>query len=69
VSDRLTRRRVVGRLLATAIAGVAGCGRPAAPGAASGADALPVLPIGGDFQLTGHDGQPFALDTLRGRSC
>lgn len=67
MSDRLTRRRVVGGLLATAIAGVAGCGQPGAPGAAAGADALPVLPIGGDFQLTGHDGQPFALDTLRGK--
>lgn len=28
---------------------------------------LPVLPIGGDFELTGHDGQPFALQSLRGK--
>lgn len=28
---------------------------------------LPVLPIGGDFSLTNHDGQPFALSSLRGK--
>ena len=28
---------------------------------------LPVLPIGGDFELTNHDGQPFALSSLRGK--
>jgi len=28
---------------------------------------LPILPIGGDFALTNHDGQPFALQSLRGK--
>jgi protein SCO1 len=61
---RPTRRELVHGLLVAAAAGVAGCGQSAAPPAA---DALPVLPIGGDFALTGHDGQPFALTTLRGK--
>lgn len=29
--------------------------------------ALPVLPIGGDFALTDHDGQAFTLQSLRGK--
>ncbi len=29
--------------------------------------ALPVLPIGGDFTLTGDDGQPFQFSSLRGK--
>jgi protein SCO1 len=29
--------------------------------------ALPLLPIGGDFELTNHDGQPFKLESLRGK--
>lgn len=28
---------------------------------------LPVLPVGGDFELTDHDGQPFRLASLRGK--
>lgn len=28
---------------------------------------LPVLPIGGDFELTDHDGQPFTLQSQRGK--
>ncbi len=52
--------RIAPWLLVTAIA-LAGCqSRPAAP-------ALPVLPIGGDFQLTDHDGRPFALTSQRGK--
>lgn len=60
---RLTRRAAVRGLLAAAVAGVSAC---AAPGPA--ADALPVLPIGGDFTLTDHNGQPFALTSLRGKA-
>jgi protein SCO1 len=30
--------------------------------------ALPVLPIGGDFTLTDHNGQPFQLSSLRGEA-
>jgi protein SCO1 len=62
VTGRPSRREVVRDLLAAALAGCAAC---APPGPA--ADALPVLPIGGDFELTGHDGQPFALTSLRGK--
>lgn len=46
---------------AVALAVSAACqSAPAAP-------ELPVLPIGGDFALTNHDGQPFALQSLRGK--
>lgn len=31
------------------------------------AEELPVLPYGGDFTLTDHDGEPFDLRSLRGR--
>lgn len=31
------------------------------------APALPVLPIGGDFALTDHDGRPFTLASQRGK--
>jgi protein SCO1/2 len=31
------------------------------------AEELPVLPYGGDFTLTDHDGKPFHLESLRGR--
>jgi protein SCO1/2 len=42
-------------------AALAACQRtPAAP-------PLPILPIGGDFQLTDHDGRPFALASQRGK--
>lgn len=30
-------------------------------------DPLPILPIGGDFTLTDHDGQPFTLASQRGK--
>jgi protein SCO1/2 len=44
-----------------------GCrSEPAAPPAAA-ADALPILPIGGDFTLTNQDAQPFELASLRGK--
>ena len=39
---------------------LAACHRGAAP--------LPVLPIGGDFTLTDHNGQRFELSSLRGRA-
>jgi len=37
---------------------------PAAAGEAAG---LPVLPIGGEFTLTDHNGQPFSLSSLKGK--
>ena len=40
-------------------------GRPLPNPDASGE--LPILPIGGDFTLTDHNGQPFALSSLRGK--
>jgi len=43
------------------LATAAGCGRT--PPAAT----LPVLDLGGDFQLTDHDGQPFTLASQRGK--
>lgn len=61
MSQGVTRRTVVQGLLATVTAVAAGCARQPAP------DALPVLPIGGDFELTDHDNQPFALTSLRGK--
>jgi protein SCO1/2 len=39
---------------------VASCARPSA-------SELPLLPIGGEFTLTDHDGQPFSLSSLRGK--
>jgi protein SCO1/2 len=50
-------------LLAAALA-AGGCGR--AP-YAEAREALPILPIGGDFALTDHNGQRFELSSLRGR--
>lgn len=42
-------------------------GDPGSSRARSGEGApLPLLPIGGDFELTNHDGQPFKLESLRG---
>lgn len=34
---------------------------------APASDPLPILPFGGDFTLTGHDGARFTLSSLRGR--
>lgn len=57
--------------LAAAVVVLAGCSKPAAkPAEAAGvpqasAD-LPLLPIGGDFELTDQNGQPFTLASQRG---
>ncbi len=40
--------------------------KPAAPPQAAAAS-LPLLPLGGDFELTDHNGQPFKLESLRGK--
>lgn len=57
-------RRVAAGIAMCAMAMIAlaesACGR-------AGADAPPVLPIGGDFALTDHNEQPFALTSLRGK--
>ena len=50
----------VALLLLFAAGAVAGCQSPPA------APPLPVLPIGGDFQLIDHDGQTFTLASQRG---
>ncbi|MEZ5289018.1 MAG: SCO family protein [Vicinamibacterales bacterium] len=48
-------------LTVAVVAVLAGCqSKPTVP-------PLPVLPIGGDFQLTDDDGQPFTLASQRGR--
>src|ERR1019366_5768830 len=47
-------------LAALSTLGAAGCPRHAA-------DSIPILPIGGDFTLTDHNGQPFELSSLRGK--
>jgi len=57
MSAGLLRTAAAVLVLATA----AGCGRT--PPAAT----LPVLELGGDFQLTDHDGQPFTLASQRGK--
>lgn len=56
-------------MLAGAVALVAACSGGGDPGSsrAPGPAALPVLPIGGDFELTDQDGKRFALTSLRGR--
>jgi protein SCO1/2 len=51
-------RRAIGCLIAVTVC--AACGK-AAP-----TTQVPVLPIGGDFSLTDHNGQPFELSSLRG---
>jgi protein SCO1 len=61
--------------LAAALAAVALCAacsapaeKPAAPAQVQAPAAnLPLLPIGGDFELTDHNGQPFRLESLRGK--
>ena len=57
------RRRTVLRAAASAVALAVSAACQSAPPAPE----LPVLPIGGDFELTNHDGQPFALSSLRGK--
>lgn len=57
------KRRTVLRAAAWAVALAVSAACQSAPPAPE----LPVLPIGGDFELTGHDGQPFALQSLRGK--
>ena len=47
-------------LVALSTLAAAGCHRHAA-------DSIPILPIGGDFTLTDHNGQPFELSSLRGK--
>ena len=44
------------------------CGSAAACSRAPAAEALPVLPIGGDFTLTDHESRPFELTALRGKA-
>lgn len=58
----MTRRTVL-RAAATAVALAVSAACQSGPAAPE----LPVLPIGGDFTLTNHDGQPFALQSLRGK--
>lgn len=47
-------------VLLVALIGACEMGKPAA-------EPLPVLPIGGDFSLVGHDGQTFHLTSQRGK--
>ena len=56
------RGAAAGLLLALGLA-TAGCSAPAVPQAS----ALPIMDGGGDFSLTDHDGQPFALTSQRGK--
>ena len=56
----MTARRAAGALVL--FASLAACQRHAP------AATLPVLPIGGDFALTDHNGQRFELASLRGRA-
>lgn len=58
----MTERRSAGLLAVMVLGlGLAACqARPAA-------EPLPILPIGGDFTLTDHDGRPFTLASQRGK--
>ena len=58
-------RRAAMFLLVASLA--AACGSPAErpPMEAESAE-LPVLPLGGEFTLTDHNGQPFSLSSLKG---
>jgi protein SCO1/2 len=59
-------RRAAIALLVASLAGA--CSPPAAPPPVESESAeLPVLPIGGEFTLTDHDGQPFSLSSLKGK--
>jgi protein SCO1/2 len=53
------RTRVRAGVLGLLLSAVLGCQQPWLP--------LPILPIGGDFQLTDQDGQPFTLASQRGK--
>ena len=55
----MTRVLVAALLLASALS-TAACGRTRTPD-------LSVIPLGGDFTLTDHDGHPFELRSLRGK--
>ncbi|MBP7777591.1 MAG: SCO family protein [Acidobacteria bacterium] len=61
----MTSARTRGWARALAPAAALSVAAACAPGPA--AEPLPVLPIGGDFQLTDHDNRPFDLASLRGR--
>lgn len=56
------RVRALGALLLLLAVGAVSACQPA-----PASSKLPVLPIGGDFRLTDHDGQPFALESQRGK--
>lgn len=59
-------RRAAIALLVASLA--AACSSPAAPPPLESESAeLPVLPIGGEFTLTDHNGEPFSLSSLRGK--
>ena len=79
MSPRTSRAAGVAAAVALALA-AAGCSKPddgaagrpiAPPGAQAVGGQIPstqqILPDGGDFTLTGVDGKPFALASLRGR--
>lgn len=53
------RRILIGSVVCFAVFAMVAC-RPAAK--------LPVLPVGGDFALTDHNGQRFELSSLRGKA-
>mgnify|MGYP006271110301 CR=1 FL=1 len=55
------------RGLRAAVVAVLAAAALAACQSKSTAAALPVLPIGGDFELTGDDGRPFTLASQRGK--
>ncbi|MCC7125698.1 MAG: SCO family protein [Acidobacteria bacterium] len=59
------RRRI---LIAVALLSLVGACAPSgrAPAEDTTTEELPVLPIGGDVELTNQDGQPFSLSSLRG---
>jgi protein SCO1/2 len=61
----MMRERV--RLVATAIALAVCVVGSSACQSGPAVEPLPVLPIGGDFTLTDHDGQPFTLASQRGK--
>ena len=59
-------RRATIALLVASLA--AACSSPAPPPTVGTESAdLPILPIGGEFTLTDHDGQPFTLSSLKGK--